>query len=123
MHRQQAGCVTVFLAIAVAGIVVWVLERVWPYLLLTVAVTVIVVAARAALRHPEPVPLDAAKAKGRWAQATRMTDAERDQVERALRDAAADGRLDVDELEERLTSAHRARRWRDVRPLVEDLGL
>lgn len=51
----------------------------------------------------------------------RVSHADRDQMVEILRDAAADGRLDADELEERLERALTARTFADLEPLTEDL--
>ena len=121
--NRNGGCASAILAFTAAALAVRFLEVAWPYLLATILLAVALAGARALTRTPQPAPLDAAKATGRWAQATRLTDAEREQVACALKDAAADGRLDRDELEERVARAYRARRWAEIKPLVEDLGL
>jgi hypothetical protein len=51
----------------------------------------------------------------------RASDAERDTVAERLRDAAADGRLEPDELEERLSAAYGARTHGELTRLTEDL--
>ena len=51
----------------------------------------------------------------------RVSHADRDRMVEILRDAAADGRLDADELEERLERALTARTFADLEPLTEDL--
>ncbi|GAA1917923.1 DUF1707 domain-containing protein [Nocardioides lentus] len=51
----------------------------------------------------------------------RISDAERQQVAEALRDAAGDGRLDLDELEERLEATWSARTYADLEPVLADL--
>lgn len=51
----------------------------------------------------------------------RVAHADRDRVVEILRDAAADGRLDVDELEERVERALTARTFADLEPLTADL--
>jgi hypothetical protein len=53
--------------------------------------------------------------------ALRASDADRDSVAERLRQAAVDGRLEPDELEERLHLALRARTYGDLRRLVADL--
>lgn len=55
------------------------------------------------------------------ARLLRIGDAEREQVALALRDAAGDGRLTMEELDERLEAAYGARTYADVAPLVADL--
>lgn len=52
---------------------------------------------------------------------TRASDAERERCARALRDHAAAGRLELDELEERLARAYGARYQSDLRALLRDL--
>jgi hypothetical protein len=54
-------------------------------------------------------------------QDVRASDAERDQVAGTLRNHAAAGRLDPDELEDRLERAFAARTRADLTPLVADL--
>ncbi|MFI8456118.1 DUF1707 domain-containing protein [Kitasatospora sp. NPDC085464] len=51
----------------------------------------------------------------------RVSHADRDRMVEILRDAAADGRLDAEELEERLERALTARTFADLAPLTEDL--
>jgi DUF1707 SHOCT-like domain len=51
----------------------------------------------------------------------RASDAERERVVEALRSNAAAGRLDADELEQRLDAAYAARIRADLLPLVADL--
>jgi hypothetical protein len=51
----------------------------------------------------------------------RASDADRDAVAERLRHAAVEGRLEADELEERLHSALRARTYGDLRRLLSDL--
>jgi hypothetical protein len=51
----------------------------------------------------------------------RASDREREAVAETLRDHAAEGRLDADELEERLTAAYAARTRRDLVALTRDL--
>jgi hypothetical protein len=51
----------------------------------------------------------------------RASDADREAVTERLRDAAVDGRLESDELEERLHAALRARTYGDLRRLLSDL--
>src|SRR3954452_14442327 len=51
----------------------------------------------------------------------RASDADRDAVAERLRRAAGEGRLDPDELEERLHSALRARTYGDLERLLNDL--
>ncbi|MFJ3305213.1 DUF1707 domain-containing protein [Streptomyces sp. NPDC086549] len=51
----------------------------------------------------------------------RVSHADRDRMVEILRDAAADGRLDIDELEERVERALTARTFADLEPLADDL--
>jgi hypothetical protein len=56
-----------------------------------------------------------------WPDETRAADADRDATVGALRDHAAAGRLESDELDERLETALRARTLGELRALVADL--
>jgi hypothetical protein len=51
----------------------------------------------------------------------RVSDAERHQVAEVLRHAAGEGRLDLEELEERLEVAFAAKTYGELQPLVRDL--
>ncbi|QZY28524.1 DUF1707 SHOCT-like domain-containing protein [Nocardioides coralli] len=51
----------------------------------------------------------------------RISDADRHKVADLLRDAAAEGRLDLDELEERLEAAYAAKTYADLVPITIDL--
>jgi hypothetical protein len=51
----------------------------------------------------------------------RISDADRHQVAEILRDAAAEGRIDLDELDERLEAAYAARTYADLVPITMDL--
>ncbi|MEU1531440.1 DUF1707 SHOCT-like domain-containing protein [Streptomyces fagopyri] len=51
----------------------------------------------------------------------RASDADRERVAEQLRDALAEGRLDMEEFEERLEAAFKARTYRDLAPLTRDL--
>jgi hypothetical protein len=51
----------------------------------------------------------------------RISDADREQIAERLRDAAGEGRLTVDELDERLERAYAARTGSDLAPLTADL--
>lgn len=53
----------------------------------------------------------------------RVGHAERDAVAAILRDAAADGRIGMDELDERLGAALQAKTYGDLEPLVADLSV
>jgi len=56
-----------------------------------------------------------------WPDETRAADADRDAAVDALRDHAAAGRLESDELDERLETALRARTLGELRALLADL--
>jgi hypothetical protein len=51
----------------------------------------------------------------------RISDAERDGVAAILRDAAGEGRLDLEELDERLTAVYAAKTYGDLEPITRDL--
>ncbi|WP_225831778.1 DUF1707 domain-containing protein [Streptomyces sp. NK08204] len=51
----------------------------------------------------------------------RASDADRERVAEILRDALAEGRLDMEEFEERLEAAYTARTYADLAPLTRDL--
>jgi len=51
----------------------------------------------------------------------RISDADRHQVAEIIREAAGEGRLDLDELEERLEATYAARTYADLVPLTQDL--
>lgn len=51
----------------------------------------------------------------------RASDADRERVASVLREAAAEGRLAFDELDERLTAAYAAKTYADLEPLTRDL--
>jgi hypothetical protein len=53
--------------------------------------------------------------------ALRASDADRERVAAVLRDAAGDGQLDLDELDERLHAAYAARTHDELAPLTADL--
>jgi DUF1707 SHOCT-like domain/2TM domain len=67
---------------------------------------------------PEP---DAAVHRGEATGGHRVSDAEREAVADRLRAAAGEGRLDAEELDERLTAAYGARTSADLTPLTADL--
>ncbi|MYZ37821.1 MULTISPECIES: DUF1707 domain-containing protein [unclassified Streptomyces] len=52
---------------------------------------------------------------------TRASDAEREQVAERLREAVAEGRLDMEEFDERLDATYKARTHGELVPLVRDL--
>jgi len=51
----------------------------------------------------------------------RVSDADREAVAELLREAAGDGRITLDELDERLAAAYQARTYGDFEPLLRDL--
>lgn len=51
----------------------------------------------------------------------RASDADRERVVDRLRDAVAEGRLDMDEFEERLEAAYKSRTYTELEPLTQDL--
>ncbi|MFF8031145.1 DUF1707 domain-containing protein [Streptomyces sp. NPDC016626] len=51
----------------------------------------------------------------------RASDADRERVAEILRDALAEGRLDMEEFEERLDATYRARTYGDLAPITRDL--
>ncbi|MHC0433950.1 DUF1707 SHOCT-like domain-containing protein [Streptomyces sp. O3] len=51
----------------------------------------------------------------------RASDADRERVAERLRDAVAEGRLDMEEFEQRLDAAYKARTYGDLEPLTRDL--
>jgi hypothetical protein len=51
----------------------------------------------------------------------RISDADRHKVAEVLRDAAGEGRLDFDELDERLAATYAARTYADLVPITRDL--
>ncbi|MGD0069079.1 MAG: DUF1707 domain-containing protein [Streptosporangiaceae bacterium] len=53
----------------------------------------------------------------------RASDADREQVADRLREAAADGRITMDELEERLETAYTSMTHAELRPLTRDLAV
>jgi Domain of unknown function (DUF1707) len=54
-------------------------------------------------------------------QPIRASDKERDSVVDVLRDAYTDGRLTLDEFDERVSAAYAAKTWTDLRELTADL--
>ncbi|MFE1557820.1 DUF1707 domain-containing protein [Streptomyces sp. NPDC058734] len=53
--------------------------------------------------------------------ALRASDADRERVVDRLRDAVAEGRLDMEEFEERLEAAYKSRTYAELEPLTRDL--
>jgi len=68
---------------------------------------------------PEPTP--SRQARSLEPGSLRISDAERHQVAELLRDAAGDGRLTMDELDERLGAVYGAKTYADLVPLTTDL--
>ncbi|MEZ5098041.1 MAG: DUF1707 domain-containing protein [Nocardioides sp.] len=56
-------------------------------------------------------------------QGMRVSDADRHRVAELLREAAGEGRLDLDELDERLEAAYAAKTYGDLVPITSDLPL
>ena len=67
------------------------------------------------VRHGEMQPHDANR--------LRISDADRHQVSEVLRQAAGEGRIDLDELEERLEATFAAKTYADLVPITADLPL
>ena len=51
----------------------------------------------------------------------RVSDSERDQVAERLREAAGEGRLGLDELEDRITAVYTAKTYAELEPITRDL--
>jgi hypothetical protein len=66
---------------------------------------------------PEPHPGQPRRAD------LRVSDADRHAVADILREAAGEGRLDIDELEERLEETYRAKTYADLEPITRDLPI
>lgn len=64
---------------------------------------------------PEPHPGQPRRAD------LRVSDADRHAVAEILREAAGEGRLDIDELEERLEETYKAKTYADLEPITQDL--
>jgi hypothetical protein len=64
-----------------------------------------------------PVPRD----PGLSGPELRASDADREQVTEVLRDALAEGRLDMEEFEERLEATYKARTYGELAPITRDL--
>lgn len=69
----------------------------------------------------EPVPRAPASLEKAPLPDLRASDADRDRVVDRLRDAVAEGRLDMDEFEERLEAAYTSRTYAELEPLTRDL--
>jgi hypothetical protein len=71
--------------------------------------------------EPRPGPPDRQPAYPADPSALRISDAERHQVAEILRDAAGEGRIDFDELDQRLEATYAARTYADLVPITLDL--
>ncbi|MEU8436931.1 DUF1707 domain-containing protein [Streptomyces sp. NPDC029216] len=69
---------------------------------------------------PEKTSLEKAP-QGEAAPSMRASDADRERVVERLRDAVAEGRLDMEEFEERLEAAYKSRTYAELEPLTQDL--
>ncbi|MFD6184021.1 DUF1707 domain-containing protein [Streptomyces goshikiensis] len=71
---------------------------------------------------PVPGPASGPAASGpAAAPALRASDADRERVVERLRDAVAEGRLDMEEFQERLEAAYASRTYAELEPLTRDL--
>lgn len=125
-HRSGGGYLAAFLAFTIAGTIVWTIEHAWPFLLAALGIYTLAMIIKDAKKATKPIALpalDAAKLSDEQNRTVRMTDAEREQVAQTLRAAGTDGRLDLDELEQRVAKAYGAKTWADVTPLLEDLAV
>ncbi|MFH7595163.1 DUF1707 domain-containing protein [Streptomyces racemochromogenes] len=59
--------------------------------------------------------------EGAAAPSLRASDADRERVVERLRDAVAEGRIDMEEFEERLEAAYKSRTYAELEPLTRDL--
>ncbi|GAA0284376.1 DUF1707 domain-containing protein [Streptomyces polychromogenes] len=73
---------------------------------------------KTSLEKAAPAPVEAAPAP---VPAMRASDADRERVVDRLRDAVAEGRLDMEEFEERLEAAYKSRTYAELEPLTRDL--
>jgi len=71
--------------------------------------------------EPQPQPSVPARPAVTGPLSLRISDAERHQVAELLRDAAGDGRLTMDELDERLETVYRAKTYAELVPVAADL--
>ena len=69
----------------------------------------------------EPGPFRGQQGGGHDPSQLRISDSERHQVAELLREAAGEGRLDLDELDERLEATYAARTYADLVPITLDL--
>ncbi|MEU8774053.1 DUF1707 domain-containing protein [Streptomyces sp. NPDC048606] len=70
---------------------------------------------------PAPAPVPAPAERSPEPGGMRASDADRERVVERLRDAVAEGRLDMDEFEERLDAAYASRTYAELEPLTRDL--
>src|SRR6188508_243851 len=72
--------------------------------------------------YPDRMPGDL-ESSNQWGDPSRLriSDADRHRVGEVLREAAGEGRLDIEELEERLEAAYAAKTYGDLVPLTADL--
>jgi Domain of unknown function (DUF1707)/Cell wall-active antibiotics response 4TMS YvqF len=71
--------------------------------------------------EPQPQSSPPARPAATGPLSLRISDAERHQVAELLRDAAADGRLSMDELDERLETVYRSKTYAELVPVAADL--
>ena len=71
--------------------------------------------------EPQPPSPPPARAAATGPLSLRISDAERHQVAELLREAAGDGRLTMDELDERLETVYRAKTYAELVPVAADL--
>lgn len=71
--------------------------------------------------EPQPHASPPARPAATGPLSLRISDAERHQVAELLRDAAGDGRLSMDELDERLETVYRAKTYAELVPVAADL--
>src|SRR3954469_11883116 len=69
----------------------------------------------------EAVPYGGATGGGSDPPRLRISDADRHRVAEILREAAGEGRLDIDELDQRLEATYAARTYADLVPITMDL--
>lgn len=76
---------------------------------------------KAPVPSAEAAPAPAPATADTPALAMRASDADRERVVDRLRDAVAEGRLDMEEFEERLDAAYKSRTYAELEPLTRDL--
>ncbi|MFG2665693.1 DUF1707 domain-containing protein [Streptomyces sp. NPDC048387] len=80
---------------------------------------------KTSLEKPAAAPAEGAPAPAPTpspsSPAQRASDADRERVAERLRDAVAEGRLDMEEFEERLEAAYTSRTYAELEPLTQDL--